>query len=371
MGYKKRKENPLAQIVSFMITEKCNLRCTYCYEEDKKHITMDYEVAKDAVDFFLEQPIKEERGIFEFIGGEPLAESELLFKIIKYIDKRLFELDHPWKKNVLYAITTNGTLFTDEIKEVLERNRKKLSVGLSIDGTREAHNLNRDNSYDDIIEDLDWWQKTFPWNSIKATVNHETLPMLSDSVKHLIGLGLKDIQINNVFENVWEDGDPKIFKRELIKIADYLIEDKRYEDIYVAYFNENYNAEAADTLTRNWCGSGTNMVSIGLNGELYPCHRFQTLSERENLSIGSIYEGINENKLKPFEYVNIKSIQGEYRDKCLECDYKQICSWCTAYNYDVSGSLFERRDMFCDMVEAQYEANEYFFNRIKEVENAD
>jgi radical SAM protein with 4Fe4S-binding SPASM domain len=108
------------------------------------------------------------------------------------------------------------------------------------------------------------------------------------------------------------------------------------------------------------------MTSIGINGELYPCHRFQTLSQRENLAIGDIYNGVDENKLKPFDYVNLSTIQGEYRQKCMDCEYKQMCSWCTAFNYDSSGSLFKRDEMFCEMVEAQYEANEYFFNKISE-----
>lgn len=375
MGYKKPRENEIAQTVSFMVTEKCNLRCTYCYEENKKHITMDFQVAKDAVDYILSLPVKHEKGIFEFIGGEPLVEFDLVYDIITYIDNKLKELDHPWKDDRLYAITTNGTLFTDRIKEVLERNRKMLSVGLSLDGTKEAHDLNRKNidgggSYDEIMKNFNWWRKTFPWNTIKATVNHDTLPFLFESVKHLIELGLDRIEINNVFENVWDEDDPELFKEELIKIADYLIDTGLYEEIYVAYFTHIFREQTNDLEHRSWCGSGTSMISIGLNGELYPCHRFQTLSKRDNLAIGNIYDGIDENKLKPFKYVNLQTIQGEYKKKCNECEYRNMCSWCTAYNYDVSGSIFRREGMFCDMVAAQYEANKYFFDRIEEVENA-
>jgi|Wag4MinimDraft_13_1082653.scaffolds.fasta_scaffold01636_4 radical SAM peptide maturase (CXXX-repeat target family) len=375
MRYKKPKDNPIAQTVSFMITEKCNLRCTYCYEENKKHITMDLDVAKDAVDYILNKPVKHDKGIFEFIGGEPLVEFDLMYDIIKYIDEKLIDLDHPWKNNRIYSITTNGTLFTDKIKEILKRNRNKLSVGISLDGSKIAHDLNRktvegNGSYDKIMEDFDWWRKTFPWNNIKATVNHDTLPYLFESVKHLIDLGLDRIEINNVFENVWTEDDPEIFKNQLIKLADYLIDTGLYEDIYVGYFTHLYNSDGEDLKYRNWCGSGTSMISIGINGELYPCHRFQTLSQRDNLAIGDIYNGIDQNKLKPFEYVNLQTIQGEYKKKCNECEYKKMCSWCTAYNYDVSGSIFRREGMFCDMVEAQYKANKYFFEKIEEVENA-
>jgi radical SAM peptide maturase (CXXX-repeat target family) len=369
MGYKQKGETVNGETISFMITEKCNLRCDYCYEENKKHITMDLQTAKDAVDYVLDREPRKEIGIFEFIGGEPLVEFDLIYDVIKYLDRKMLKIDHPWKDNYMISLTTNGTQFTDKIKTILKRNRKRMSVGLSLDGTRKAHNLNRDNSYDKIMEDFDWWRKTFPWNTIKATVNHKTLPMLADSVKHLVGLGLTNIQINNVFENIWDENDPKIFKEQLIEVADFLIEDKKYENIHVGYFTHLYNDTSNMLETQSWCGSGTSMLSIGINGELYPCHRFQTLSKRDNLSIGNIYDGVDYNKVRPFEFVNLKNVQGEYKEKCKKCDYRNMCSWCTAWNYDESGSLFKRDGMYCEMVKAKYEANKYFFEKIKEVEN--
>ncbi len=46
--------------------------------------------------------------------------------------------------------TTNGTLIKDEIKEWIEQNSERFWLGLSVDGTKAMHNLNRSNSYDQI-----------------------------------------------------------------------------------------------------------------------------------------------------------------------------------------------------------------------------
>lgn len=368
MPYKIPESMPLAKTISFMVTEDCNLRCRYCYETNKRKRTMSIDTLKQAVDFMLDQPVDIGFVVWEFMGGEPLLAFDLIKQAVIYIEAELERRNHPWQNHRLYSITTNGTMFTPEIKRELEANRCILSVGLSLDGIPYVHNMNRYNSYNRVMENFDWWRKTFPWNTVKATVNKDSLPYLADSVIHLIELGLDKIYMNNVFEDVWDKEDAKIFREQLYRVADYLLEDSRYERIYVSYFRHEYQEDRVKTEERNWCGCGTCMVSVDVDGNLYPCHRFQTLSYRPNLKIGDINTGYNYNLLRPFAYCNIRNLQGEYRDKCWSCEHRCLCSWCTAYNYDVTGTIFQRAPMPCDMIAAQAEVNRYFFGRIAELE---
>ena len=81
---------------------------------------------------------------FDFHGGE----IALAFDQLKKICEWLWALDWP-KEYVCYG-TTNGTLIHNEIKDWFATNGSRFRLGLSLDGTREMHNLNRSNSYDSI-----------------------------------------------------------------------------------------------------------------------------------------------------------------------------------------------------------------------------
>ena len=78
------------QTITFVVTQDCNLQCKYCYmisKNDKNIMTFD--VAKRAIDFFLENPqgvYMPNAVILDFIGGEPLLEIDLIDKFEQYID---------------------------------------------------------------------------------------------------------------------------------------------------------------------------------------------------------------------------------------------------------------------------------------------
>ena len=59
--------------VVFIVTQDCQLRCSYCYLVGKNRTgKMTWETAKKIVDFLMSLPVLEDEVIFDFIGGEPL-----------------------------------------------------------------------------------------------------------------------------------------------------------------------------------------------------------------------------------------------------------------------------------------------------------
>ena len=73
--------------ITFQITDDCNLCCSYCYQINKGHHKMPFEVAKKFIDKLLNnndlienymQSIDSPGVILEFIGGEPLLEIDLI-----------------------------------------------------------------------------------------------------------------------------------------------------------------------------------------------------------------------------------------------------------------------------------------------------
>ena len=101
--------------LTFQVTDDCNLCCSYCYQQNKGHHKMPFEVAKKFIDYvFKNRTIegspfcdKDVRGLtLEFIGGEPLLEIDLIDQICEYFETKLNEIpyDSPWQLFHIYNI---------------------------------------------------------------------------------------------------------------------------------------------------------------------------------------------------------------------------------------------------------------------------
>lgn len=77
----------VAQSITFVITQDCNLRCKYCYMTSKNQENiMSYETGKRAIDYFLTNSnlFTADAVVLEFIGGEPLLEIDLMDRLTDY-----------------------------------------------------------------------------------------------------------------------------------------------------------------------------------------------------------------------------------------------------------------------------------------------
>lgn len=369
MAYKTRINPMPSKTRTLYITEDCNLRCRYCYEENKCKNSMSIDVAKKAFDYFLEDAkktnIDEKYNIWELIGGEPFMQMDLIEELMEYMIERFNEEEMNPHKNIL-SFTTNGTLFSSRVKDYLTSAKLRIgvSVGLSIDGVKEIHDYNRSNSFDEVMKYYWWWRRTFPWNTIKSTLNHEALPYISDSIKFFVEeLKLDSIFMNIIFENVWQEGDTEIYREQLLKVADYLLEEDRYKDVYLSLFDSTLLLPS-EQFAKSWCGCGNSMMAVDPEGKLYPCLRFRTLSNQPYWECGSIEKGVDYNKLLPFKFYHNMSED----TKCNTCDIRSGCAWCPGQCYDDLGTIFDRTLHVCDMHRVRVEANRYFFNEIAKKE---
>jgi len=130
--------NSPISLMYLVISEKCNLNCSYCYISDalnKNSSIMHEDVARKAIDFFteliLEQQVQHPKIIF--YGGEPLLNFDLLKFALEYATTKI--------PKYAFVLNTNGTLVTEEIAKKLAP--YNISVGLSIDGPPDLHNKNR------------------------------------------------------------------------------------------------------------------------------------------------------------------------------------------------------------------------------------
>lgn len=360
--------------ITFIVTKDCQLACKYCYLVGKNaKERMSFEVAKKSIDYIFEnRSLFYERSVeFDFIGGEPLMEVDLMDQICDYIKRRLFEINHPWFNAYRFCFATNGLLFaSDAVQRFVKKNHSHLSIEITIDGTKEKHDLNRvyksgRGSYDDVVANIPLWLEQFPNCGTKVTISHADLPFVHESVIHLFDLGIKVVNINVVFEAVWEEGDDKIFENQLLALADEIIDKNYYEDCVCSFFVENIGRPLDPILDNgNWCGSG-NMLAIDAAGTFYPCTRFAQYSLREkgSINVGNCFDGVNTNLLRPFLSLD-RTTQSP--QECIECEVASGCAWCQGENYDAADTdtIYQRSTAICKMHKARVKANNYYWNKL-------
>jgi uncharacterized protein len=377
MGQLPKQWNEAAKSITFCVTEDCNLACKYCYMTGKNTKNkMTFEIAKKAVDYILADRayFKENAVVWEFIGGEPFLEIELIDRICDYIKQQMFLLKHPWFDAYRFNFSTNGLSYhAPKVQKYIWKNKEHVSIGISIDGNKTKHDLQRvqkdgSGSFERVIKNVPLWLSQMPDTATKSTFSHEDLPYLKDSIIALWNMGIKFIAANVVFEDVWVEGDDIIFENQLKELADYIIENKLYYDYSVRFFDPQIgNPLTEDNLNSNYCGAGM-MLAIDCKGNFYPCIRFYdiSLTNKKGLKIGDIHTGINHDRLRPFYAL---TLQSQSTDECINCEVGRGCSWCNGCNYDFAetDTIFQRATFICKMHKANARANEYFWNRFSEV----
>ena len=367
----------MAKNITFIVTKDCQLACKYCYLVGKNvKERMPWEVAKTFIDYVLDHEndpdFAYESVVWDFIGGEPFLEIELIDKICDYIKTELFRRNHHWFNSYRFSFSTNGINYHEKaVQDFIQKNREHLSIGITIDGTEKKHDLNRvykiteKGSYKDVVKNIPLWLEQFPCGGTKVTISSADIPYITESVLHLYSLGIHEVNINVVFEDVWQDGDDLKFEEQLMQLADKIIDEGYYQDYACSFFSEHIGKpQDPKRDNQNWCGAGK-MLSVDAAGNLYPCTRFAqySLRDKEAWIIGNIKDGIDKNKLRPFLTLDRTT---QSKQECIDCEVASGCAWCQGENYDAAKThtVFERATAICKMHKARVRANNYYWNKL-------
>lgn len=373
--------------ITFIVTKDCQLACKYCYLVGKNaKERMSWDVAKKTIDYILNNHsfFNEEAVVWDFIGGEPFLEIDLIDKICDYIKTEMFRLCHPWFDNYRFNFSTNGINYnTEKIQSFIKKNITHLSIGITIDGTKRKHDLNRiwktedmergvvpnlseeKGSYDDVVKNIPLWLEQFPGAGTKVTISSADIPYIKESVLHLYSLGIHEVNINCVFEDVWKEGDDELFENQLMDLADAIIDSGYYQDYACSFFTEHMGKPMDCQMdNQNWCGAGR-MLAVDAEGNFYPCTRFAQYSLRSKKAwiIGNVRDGIDKNKLRPFLTLDRCT---QSTQECIDCEVASGCAWCQGENYDAADTptIYQRSTAICKMHKARVRANNYYWNKL-------
>ena len=373
-------QSGMAKNITFIVTKDCQLACKYCYLVGKNaKERMPFEIAKQAIDYILdhEDDFREESVVWDFIGGEPFMEIDLIDRICDYLKAEMFRRNHHWFNSYRFSFSTNGINYhTDKVQAFIKKNASHLSIGITIDGTKQKHDLNRiykqksadeeeRGSYEDVVKNIPLWTSQFPGSGTKVTISSADIPYIKESVLHLYSLGIHEVNINCVFEDVWKEGDDLLFEDQLMQLADAIIDGGYYTDYACSFFSESIGKPLDPKRdNQNWCGAGR-MLSIDAAGNFYPCTRFAAYSLREKrpIIIGNVRDGIDKNKLRPFLTLDRLT---QSPQECIDCEVASGCAWCQGENYDAAhtDTIYQRATAICKMHKARVRANNYYWNKL-------
>lgn len=299
-----------------MMTNRCNMNCSYCYEREyfKDNLKdISEETAKRAVDFLVEnhKPGVKARPNEDinicYFGGEPTLNWEVLKNNIAYC--RAIEAGKKIKIG-LYLLTNAKELPApeDEFFRILRDYGVKMQV--SLDGCKEAHDSTRGH-FDTIVKNTRKITESLNRHIIvRMTITPDNVRHAFESFRAMAELSCT-VNMVPIVEEEWTEELIGVAKDQFKKIMNYYQKLSRVKPIR---FNI---AENCVNPAFRHCQVGSSMVSITVNGIVYPCHRFQFHPEPEkNWKMGDIFNGIE-------RYPNFNGVFA----KCYSCE-TNICHPC-------------------------------------------
>ena len=340
-------KNPQITAASFLMTEDCNLRCTYCFEEHRKKRSMSKEVIKAGLDFLCRNSLVDGSRSFHAIlfGGEPLMEPDGAEFLLEYG----FKLAEETNTRFTAGIITNATILTPRVQEILKKYIPMgLTVQLSIDGVKEAHDMyrvtvNGRGSFDTIEKNIPIWKELFKDHMHQLTVhgcsNKNTLKYLYESyIFFREEWEIPHIWFMPIHSEEWDEDDVRLYEAELNKIADYILDRARREnkldEIY--YYAPIDRCMRPDVRPNAPCGAGKSFATITAEGKISPCHHLYFNDPDGLMYIGDVFNGVDD---------MARQMYIDYENEDINCplDCEAVhCYRCIAENYCQNGNPFSQ-----------------------------
>ena len=251
------------------ITNDCNLNCTYCYIH-KSHSVMEDSLIYKSIDMMIESCLKHDYTdlTLMLVGGEPLTRFNTIKLIVAYCER------HKQWLNIKFVIPTNGTLITPDVAKFIAE--KHISVGVSLDGPSEYHDINRikiDNSgsFAAAMDGIDRLISAGVKPSIMTTVTAQNLDGLPEFTKLMID---KQLYFRYSFERDTQTGNPGILQNQehCIEVMNECF------DIMKDALNNGktgwrfkFGDVGFNRPKRRACAAGKNFFSIGQDGSIGSC----------------------------------------------------------------------------------------------------
>lgn len=344
----------------------CNLRCTYCYLGEKRNEKMSFDTAKNSVEFAINkiknQNHKNRRVSVDFIGGEPLISFTMVRDIVFYCEQR------GMKENISfrYTITTNGTIFNDEMFSFFVKYEFLLKI--SLDGDEHINDLNRKDcnglgSFQLVKKNLHYIRayenETKRLVKVSNVLTKNNYKFYDKSIKYLVEkLGFRYVDTGFNSKEIWSESELQEVDLIMKKILCYYFESAKARREFVWGIIED-GLSGFDNVYRTYsCGAGIVSYYISYSGKYFLC---PSIMEKK-YCLGDVNNQELKTEFSKFicENMGMNKIQSQH---CQACKYEPYCTvkGCFAASIMKNGSIHipsqtacMRKRLLFDMIGENY-----------------
>lgn len=329
-------------------TLMCNLRCTYCFQDDfgddREKKVVSYAMIDKAVEIIQEQIFTESRHtgvpVVTLYGGEPFLITKEVKTVIKYIANKARMFGMP------LGAVTNGIHISDFMKSF--KGLRKSTFTITLDGTKEYNDKRKidtegNGTFDRIVNGIEQcFEDGFPV-ILKIIVDEENIEKIAEFSEYLDNKGWLDLEgdkfriqlsenLNNTIKEIKEYKNKNITGkvkgseshlntlRKLKQIADSSKSFKKMFHPECYGIDDFYYYGKVAPPRFSPCSAGTIILVFGFDGKLYSCPHDSVSHE---FAVGEYYPEYRIYDHK-FDWWRNRSI--DKNSVCTDCKYKYICA---------------------------------------------
>lgn len=353
------------EMISFFLTTRCNLRCIYCYNSQKRKLEpvkmLDLDFAKAGIDYFFEN--FQSRHIRFYGPGEPTQAFSLMKDIRNYAYYKAGE-----KLNV--ELQTNGA-FQPEIRNWISENVN--IIWISLDGTPDIHDGNRpfpnnipsspiiEGNVKYLISNL----RRPGTVGIRTTITNENMHRQMEMINYFVSLGVKHIWCDPMFQEVMDKPvcmtpqRQKDFHFDMDEFVHTYVEAYRYAQSIGVFYGTNliYNFDGCCEYN---CRACTPLPHLTPDGYISACDMV-TFGGKANHMEPLVYGKWDvDSKVLQFYKDRIETLRSRKASNmpaCKNCEVSSKCAgYCLGETLNETGSIFGCNPKVCYAVKKLYQA---------------
>jgi radical SAM protein with 4Fe4S-binding SPASM domain len=338
------------------LTERCNLRCDYCYVPVERGRTMTREIADQAVDWFATNATAAGTLSLSFFGGEPFLAAEEMQAATRRL-RDLLSTDRAFR-----VVTPTNALAMSE-DDLAWCRREDIEVAISIDGGVEACGRKRADGSEcggALAAKVPEILRQLPPGAALArmTVTPANVGALCANIRALGRMGFERIVYLPDYDAGWDETTIALWRREHQRLATWMIgalAAGRQPPELPAW--KAVAARLVRGVPRRRCGAGLDQVTITPEGGIHPCYRFAYGKDAEVWRLGDVRDGhLDAGKVARLERADVGHLRPEGGD-CATCPATDGCTHhCPAVGFLASGDVDRVPEIVCRLLVPQVAA---------------
>lgn len=335
------------EMISFYLTTKCNLNCSYCYinKKDRVHQTLDLEFAKAGINDYFQTDMRKH---IRFYGaGEPTCEFKLMKKIRDYAYDIVGD-------DLSVELQTNG-VFKKSAREWISKNVDL--IWISLDGVPEIQDKNRRTIRNEptskmIEENIRFLIKNCSGSvGIRSTITDDNVSNQTDNISYLSSLGIKHIWSDPVFPGVGEEITTPLI--DTMEYAKEFVKARKYADELGVFYGSILTCNF-DKKTKYNCRACIPVPHLTTDGYVSACDMSLFGKIKDHMSIFIYGKWDKNKKIIRYDSKKINKLRSRSADNmpgCKKCIAKYHCAgYCLGEVTNETKDLFGQKTCVCEPI---------------------